>query len=64
MVELMNFHFLTDNEDSPVHAKVRNATHDLGEDNPEFTEKELEVVFNSLNKGKAPGTNGLPLEII
>lgn len=37
--------------------------HDLAEEEPEFTLKELEVTFRSLNQGKAPGRDGIPLAI-
>lgn len=39
-------------------------THTNVVDDPEFILKKLEAVFRSLNKGKAPGVDGLTLEVI
>lgn len=31
---------------------------------PQFSQKELKVVFRSVNRGKAPGLDGIPMEVV
>lgn len=36
----------------------------LKTDDLDFTQKEIDAVFKSANSGKAPGTDGIPMEVI
>lgn len=54
----MMYHFPRENEDHLVQEEDT-----LGDDDPEFAQKEVESVFRTLNRGKAPGMDGLPFEI-
>lgn len=54
--ELMEYHF-------PYHTQNRSVQdYTLGDGDPEFTQKEVATVFRLLNRGKAPGMDGIPLE--
>lgn len=41
----------------PVQYETGNLMHELGDDDPEFTQQEIKGVFRSLNRGKAPGVD-------
>lgn len=52
--ELLQYHFPTDNKDNrPVHEEIRNSMLELGEEEPDFTQKELEAVFRFKQKQQA-----------
>lgn len=53
-----------DDQDNTSYEDIRNETHKLTGDDPEFFQKELDTGFRSANRGKAPGLNGLPVEIV
>lgn len=66
ILALMDHHFPQDKweEDTETQAQVRSYVPELGEDDPPFTLGELEQVFRSLNRGRAPGLDGIPLELV
>lgn len=54
--------FFGKSENSPVQIDIQNLTHELGDYDPQFTQKQLSAVFRSLNRRKEPGVDWLPLE--
>lgn len=64
--ELLQYNFPTDNDEDilPIQNEIKNATHELGDDDSEFIHKKLEVVFQSLNISKAAGVGRLSHEIL
>lgn len=49
--ELLKYHFPTDNKGNHiVHEEIRNSMHEVGEEEPEFTQKKLEAVFQFREK--------------
>lgn len=63
--KLLRYNFPTEKEeDRPVRNGIRDSVHEHGDDDPEFTRKEVESVFRALSMGKAPGIDGLALEIV
>lgn len=53
--QIFQYHFPRVCEDRLVPEEIRNSTHELGNDDPEFTQKELEVAFRTLSKERHRG---------
>lgn len=47
--QLMAYQFPTDGQDNTSHKEICNEMHELVEDDPEFSQKELYAVFRSTN---------------
>lgn len=61
--QLMAYHFRVDGQDL-AHEDIRAETHLFAEVDQEFSQKEIEAVFRSANRGKAPGLYEVPMEVI
>lgn len=64
--ELLNYHFPSDceSDDDTCHTEIRHFNSNLGANDSLFTSTEIDHAFNTMNKGKAPGEDGLGLDII
>lgn len=64
--ELLQYIFPMDNDEDirSIQNEIKNATHELGDDDSEFILRKLEVAFQFMNRSKTPGVDGLALEIV
>lgn len=64
--EMLSYHFPQDkvDDDTPERTLVREAECILDDYDPPITIREVEKAFRVLNKGKAPGLEGLFLRVV
>lgn len=63
---LLEYHFPKDNreKEGKSHEEKRNSNYSLEQNDQEFTEEEVKETFRESNKNKAPGPDGIPMEVM
>lgn len=62
--QLITYHFPKDVQDNAEQSAIINEAHELADDDPEFSQKDLDAVFMHMSRGKAPELNGIPIEVV
>lgn len=62
--QLIAYHFPVDDGDNPLQSRIKHETHNFGADDPDFSQKEIDAIVRSANRGKVTWTDGVPMEVI